>query len=79
MAQFQLIKHEFPIIFAAIKFDIVWSNALRVSAPTTTILTTTAHTFNGLNCFGHVIHAPQTSNFENMAKLLTHPSTFKDI
>ena len=31
---------------------------------------------NGLNCLSHVIYAPQASTYQNIAKLLTHPSIF---
>ena len=40
--------------------------------PTTTILPSTAGTYHGLNCFGHVINTPQTSMYPNIAKLLAH-------
>ena len=53
-----------------------WSNAQHVSTPTTMILPTTVGTLHSLNCFGHIIYAPQTSMYQNIAKLLTQPSIF---
>ena len=53
------------------------SNAQSVSAPTTTILPITLGTYHGMNCFSHMIYMPQTSTYQNIAKLLTHPSTSK--
>ena len=35
---------------------------------------TTMDTFHGLNCFSHVIYKLKTSTYQNIAKLLTHPS-----
>ena len=54
-----------------------WSNAQHVSTPTTMILSSTAVTFHSLNCFGHMIYAPQTRMYQNIAKLLTHPNNSK--
>ena len=34
--------------------------------------------FHVLNCFGHVIYVSQTSTYQNIAKLLTHPSTVSE-
>ena len=71
---FELIKDKF--FFVSFNFLTEWSNALRVSVPTTTSLPTTAGTFNNVwNHFSHEIYALQTSTFyQNIAKLLTHPS-----
>ena len=43
-----------------------WNKAQRVSAPTTTILQTTASNDYGLNCFGHVLNTPQTNRYQNI-------------
>ena len=59
-------------IYAAFKSHKGWSN-VPVSAPTTIILPTTVNTFQSLNCFGRVIYMPQTSTYQNIEKLLTHP------
>ena len=53
---------------SSFKSHMKWSNAQCVNTPTTTILPTTAGTFHGLNCFGHVIYAPQTNTYPNIAK-----------
>ena len=52
-----------------------WSNAQCISTPPIMILPTTAGTSHSLNCFGYEIYMLQTSTFQNIAKLLTHPST----
>ena len=36
------------------------------------VLPTLVGTFYGLDCFGHMIYMLQTSNYQNIAKLLTH-------
>ena len=48
-------------------------NAQCVSTPTTSILPTSVSTYLGLNCFGCVIYLSQSSTYQNIAKLLTHP------
>ena len=50
-----------------------------VSAPTTTILPTTACTHHGWNWFGHVIYVPQTSSYQNITKHLTNLSIITNI
>ena len=50
----------YTFIFATFKSFTAWTNAQCISALTTTILLTTADTFHGLNCFGHVVYALQT-------------------
>ena len=40
------------------------------------ILRSTAAVFHSLNCFGYMIYMPQTSTYQNIAKLLTHLSSF---
>ena len=62
------IRHRSTIIWAAFKSHTEWSIAQRVSAPTTTILPTTAVSLHGLIYFGHWIYAPQTSIYQNTAK-----------
>ena len=79
MAQFKFLNHKFPnwnmFICTLFKSHIQWSNAQRVSPPTTSILPTTAGTYHGSNCFCHMINTPQISMFyQNIAKLLTHSS-----
>ena len=80
VAQFKLVKHKFlnlitlHIYLCSFQITHGWSNTRYVSTPTTTTLTTTAGTFHSLNCFGHIICIPQTSMYQNIAKLLTHPS-----
>ena len=44
-----------------------WSNAERVSVPTTTILPTIVSTYHDLNCCSHVIYTPGISTCENIA------------
>ena len=57
-------------MFICITFKLCtkWNNALPVSGPTTSILPTTASNCHGLNCFGHMIYAPQTVKSQNIAK-----------
>ena len=38
------------------------------------IQTITVDTYHCLNCFSHVIYVPQINMYQNIAKLLTHPS-----
>ena len=66
IAQFKLIKKIFRIklrctfICATFRSD-TYCNTLSVSAPTTTILPTTAATYHILNCLSLMIYAPQTN------------------
>ena len=46
-----------------------WSNEQHVNTPNTTILSTTVGNFHGLNCFVHMIYAPQTRIYQNIPKL----------
>ena len=79
MIQLELAKQYCPFICEALKSRMEWSNVQHASALTTTILLTTAGTFHGLNYFGHVVYALQTTTYyQNIAKLLTHPSIYKD-
>ena len=55
------IRLHCTLICVVFKSHMEWSNAQHVSTSTTTMLPTTVGTFNGLNCFGYMIHAPQTS------------------
>ena len=76
VAHFELFKHKMPNqIMLSVHlycFQIMlWSNALRVSAPTTTILPNTKSALYSLNCFGHVIFAQQTS--PNFCKTFDSP------
>ena len=41
---------------------------------TAMILPIIVGSFHSWNCFGHVIHTLQASMYQNMTKLLTHPS-----
>ena len=43
-----------------------WSNAQRVSIPTTTILSTIAGVYHGLNCLGFMICTSQTTTYKNI-------------
>ena len=86
MAQFEFIKHEYPnwimlhICLCCFQiFQRDWSSTQHVSAPTITILPNMMATFHGLKHFDHVIYMPQTSTYENVAKLLTHPRIYQDI
>ena len=69
MARFEPGKYKFLDISY-----IVCLSAQRVSALTTTILPTTAGTYQGLNWFGHGIKGMQINTYQNIAKLLTHSS-----
>ena len=77
MAKFKLIKHKFPnwtmLDFHRYNFQITmkWSNTQHVSAPPTTILKKSVCIFHKLNCFSHIVYVPQTSIYQNTAKLLT--------
>ena len=66
--------------FCSISFQVrlqLSSHTQRISAPTTTILPTIVGTLHGLNFFVHLIYIQQTSTYENIGKLLTHPSNNK--
>ena len=85
MAQFKLMKNKFPnettLHFHMSGFQIKrvkkctceamhkWSNAQPVGAPTTTILPTAVGTCNCLNCFSHVICAPQINTYQKIEKI----------
>ena len=60
------------VVCLALKLYTVWNNVQIVSALTITILTTTGGYCHSLNFFGHVIYAPRTSTYQNIAKPLTH-------
>ena len=53
------------------------SNGQCVGAPTTTILPITVSIFHSLKCFGHVVYALETSTHQNIAGLLTRPTTYR--
>ena len=72
MVQVELEKHVM-FLWTAFKSHMWWNNAQRVGALTTTILPITASTYHGSNNFGPVIYAPETSTYQNIAKLLTQP------
>ena len=55
-----------------LKPHIEWSNSQGVAVPTTTILPTVAGTYHNLNCFTYMIYEPQTSMYQNSAKLMTY-------
>ena len=74
MAQFELVKPKSPILHYIAHSSVhLWNhtqlNNMRVSTPTTTILLTITGTFYSLNWFCHMILAPQTSTYQNIAKL----------
>ena len=71
IAQFELVKSissHYTFICVAFKSHEEWSNAQRVSTPTTTMLPTTLSNFHYLNCFGHEIYALQTSRHQNIVR-----------
>ena len=62
----------------AFKLHMKWSYAQHASTPTTTILSATAGTFYGLNCFSHMIYMLQTSVYQNIRQsvnILVHDDT----
>ena len=67
------IRLHWMFIYVTFKSYMEWSNTHHASTPITTILSTTVSTYHGLNYFGHMVYAPQTSTYQNIAKLLTHP------
>ena len=68
------IRLSCPIICEAFKSQGEWSNAQRVSVTTTIILPTTAGKLHRRNNFSYVIDVQRTCTYQNIAKLLTHPS-----
>ena len=52
-------------ICTAFKSHMEWNNAWLVIIPTITILSTTVGTYHNLNCFSHMLSAPQTSIYQN--------------
>ena len=73
------IRQRWTFIFAGFKSHTLGNNTQRVSASNTTILPTTVSIYRHSNCFGHVIHTPQTSKYKNIAKCLTHPTTMGSV
>ena len=69
---FLVASAELWFISAFFESHTKWSNAQCISAPTSTILTTIVGTYNGLNCFGHLTYALQSSTYQNRAKLFFH-------
>ena len=61
-------------IYAGFTSHRKWSNAQCVSTPTTTIIPATTGTNYCLDFFGHVIYPLQSNTYQNIPKLLTHPS-----
>ena len=59
--------------FAQLSNHTEWSNAKCVSIPTIIILLITAGTFHS---FSYIIYTQQTSIYQNIAKFLTHLSSF---
>ena len=56
-----LISLHYIFICVAFKSHMEWNNAQPVSTLTTMIVITTSSTYHGLNCFSHVIYAPQST------------------
>ena len=79
MAHFTLVKHKYPILDYDVHLSVclwnpTWSKAMHnMSAHH---LSTTDGTYYGLNCFGHMTYILQTSMYQNIAKLLIHPSVY---
>ena len=65
----------YTFIWAVFKPHTEWSDAQRVNAPTTILLTTVVISY-GFNCFGHRVYTPQTCTYRNIVKLLIQSCTF---
>ena len=78
MAKFKLIKQKFPnkttIYVHQCGFQILYGVKQHIRWQQTNYqLETTVDTSQGLKYFSHVIYLPQTSTYQNIAKLLTWP------